>query len=289
MAKRKISTETAKVDDMIRSVAELQIQAASDREMAERLLRQAEADKGRIAEQEKKLKDKEQTIISKAREEAAVMLAKAKKETAEIIKDLRRLQLEPGSKGIEAEIRSAQDRFSLAESEIETVEELEPLSEALTMVDIKPGMEVFIRKLQQSGEVIQVQNRQNTVEVQIGALKLSVPLEEIAKPKEAKMKSKKKESRNRNIGKETVSSGLTEIDLRGQTVTEAMEILEKYLDSAILSGTPKVNIIHGKGTGALRDAIRKQLPQLPGIKSIRPGETGEGGDGVTVVYFSEMV
>lgn len=77
-----------------------------------------------------------------------------------------------------------------------------------------------------------------------------------------------------------------ELDLRGQRVEETLPRVDKYLDDAFLAGMPFVWIIHGKGTGALRQAVRQQLQDHPLVKSYRSGEHGEGGTGVTVAYLA---
>ena len=73
------------------------------------------------------------------------------------------------------------------------------------------------------------------------------------------------------------------LDLRGARVDEALEALSRYLDDAALAGLEQVLIIHGLGTGALRDAVRAELGQHPLVRSFRAGERGEGGDGATIV------
>jgi DNA mismatch repair protein MutS2 len=73
------------------------------------------------------------------------------------------------------------------------------------------------------------------------------------------------------------------LDLRGARVDEALAALGSYLEDASLAGLPKVTVIHGLGTGALRDAVRSDAAAHPLVKTVRPGERGEGGDGVTVV------
>jgi len=73
------------------------------------------------------------------------------------------------------------------------------------------------------------------------------------------------------------------LDLRGARVDEALETLGRYLDDAALAGLGRVTIIHGLGTGALRDAVRAEAGGHPLVKSVRPGERGEGGDGATIV------
>jgi DNA mismatch repair protein MutS2 len=78
----------------------------------------------------------------------------------------------------------------------------------------------------------------------------------------------------------TVASSL---DVRGARVDEALDALSRYLDDASLAGLEQVVIIHGLGTGALRDAVRSQAAASPLVKSLRPGERNEGGDGATIV------
>jgi dsDNA-specific endonuclease/ATPase MutS2 len=78
----------------------------------------------------------------------------------------------------------------------------------------------------------------------------------------------------------TVASSL---DIRGARVDEALDALGRYLDDAALAGLDRVTIIHGLGTGALRDAVRSQAAGHPLVKDLRPGERGEGGDGATII------
>ena len=75
------------------------------------------------------------------------------------------------------------------------------------------------------------------------------------------------------------------LDLRGARVEEALASLDRYLDDASLSGLRSVTIIHGMGTGALRDAVRSAASAHPLVSGVRPGERGEGGDGATIVTF----
>ena len=73
------------------------------------------------------------------------------------------------------------------------------------------------------------------------------------------------------------------LDLRGARVDEALSALDRYLEDASLAGLERVTVIHGLGTGALRDAVRTDSAAHPLVRGVRPGERGEGGDGVTVV------
>ena len=83
-----------------------------------------------------------------------------------------------------------------------------------------------------------------------------------------------------------VESPGMELDLRGQVTEEALHHLDQYLDQAFLARLPWVHIIHGKGSGVLRQAVRQELRSHPLITSFRPGQEGEGGEGVTVAKLA---
>ena len=84
---------------------------------------------------------------------------------------------------------------------------------------------------------------------------------------------------------ERARSVASSLDLRGARVDEALDALSRYLDDASLAGLAKVLIIHGMGTGAIRDAVRTAASNHPLVRSLRPGQRGEGGDGATIVEF----
>ncbi len=86
-----------------------------------------------------------------------------------------------------------------------------------------------------------------------------------------------------NLGLQRARAVASSLDLRGARVDEALEALGRYLDDASLAGLEQVLIIHGLGTGALRDAVRAQASSHPLVRDFRAGERGEGGDGATIV------
>ena len=135
-------------------------------------------------------------------------------------------------------------------------------------------------------------------EVQVGMMRVRarrsdldtrLPEQQPAKANRMQPAAKEKEPAKKQAVREAADSlpqspGV-ELDLRGSRVEEALDDLDRHLDSAFLAGLPWVRIIHGKGTGRLRDAVRESLDHHPQIKSHKPGLPGEGGDGVTVAYL----
>jgi DNA mismatch repair protein MutS2 len=145
---------------------------------------------------------------------------------------------------------------------------------------IEVGDRVWVPTLQASGEVLTLNDRAGEAEVQIGNFRLKLPIKRL----ELRQKAVRDEPPPRvNVqASGMVESPGLEFDMRGERVEEGLPKLERYLDNAYMARLPWVRIIHGKGTGALRDAVRNLLRQHPVVAEFRNGESGEGGDGVTV-------
>ncbi len=155
---------------------------------------------------------------------------------------------------------------------------------------IEKGDRVFVPNLQATGEVIAIEKRggvPHEADVQVGNFRLKLPVRRLELRSKAQTETTnatqsavRVQKRSRPEG--AVSTSLTEIDLRGERVDAGLQRLEGYLDDAYLENLPWVRIIHGKGTGAMRDAVRAALKGHPLVSKYRPGELGEGDDGVTV-------
>ena len=150
---------------------------------------------------------------------------------------------------------------------------------------VEVGDRVWVANLQASGEVLSVSERADEADVQIGNFRLKLPMKRL----ELRQKAVKEEQ---PAGMEFVSRPLgkspgMELDMRGERVEEGLDRLDRYLEAAYLARLPWVRIIHGKGTGALRDAVRDMLRRQAVVSEFRPGDMGEGGDGVTVAKLVE--
>ncbi|MBN1220575.1 MAG: endonuclease MutS2 [Anaerolineae bacterium] len=148
--------------------------------------------------------------------------------------------------------------------------------------DIEPGDKVFVRQFNTSGQVVAVQNKQ--VEVQLGRFRTTVPLAEVELRQKAAITTP--EVVERNIKVPPAESPGLELDLRGLVAEEALLQLDKYLDQAFSAQLPWVRLIHGKGSGVLRQVVRQKLSDHPQVSSYRSGEEGEGGEGVTVAKLA---
>jgi DNA mismatch repair protein MutS2 len=149
---------------------------------------------------------------------------------------------------------------------------------------IEVGDRVFVPSLQASGEVLAIAAN-GEVDVQLGKFRLKLPTKRLELRQKASKESPAPSVRMRQNA-QVESPGL-ELDLRGDRVEEGLDKLERYLNNASLARLPWVRIIHGKGTGAMRDAVRNILKNHPLVRQSRSGDGGEGGDGVTVVRLVE--
>ena len=154
-----------------------------------------------------------------------------------------------------------------------------PAEERLTG-PIEVGDRVWVANLQASGEVLSVSARGDEADVQIGNFRLKLPMKRL----ELRQKAIREQQPSVSFSSRPLhaSPGM-EFDMRGERVEEGLEKLDRYLESAYLARLPWVRVIHGKGTGALRDAVRELLRHHAVVSEHRAGDVGEGGDGVTVV------
>jgi DNA mismatch repair protein MutS2 len=146
---------------------------------------------------------------------------------------------------------------------------------------------VELRSLGNEGVVTALS--EDEAEVQIGMLRIRARLSELVlkgKPQEQEPGSKREQREYQQVAKRHESPGV-ELDLRGQRADEALDTLDHYLEKAYLAKLPWVRIIHGKGTGKLRQVVRSALGQHPHVTSHEGGKRQEGGDGVTVAKLRE--
>jgi DNA mismatch repair protein MutS2 len=145
--------------------------------------------------------------------------------------------------------------------------------------DVSAGDWVTGPRLPEPAEVLQLEGE--TAMVQLGAMRLHLPRRELVKV------ARPADKRPRSPVRGPARSVPLELNLRGLTVAEALDALDRYLDEALLAGLPWARIVHGKGTGALRRAVQDLLREHPAVRAFRLGEPGEGGDGVTVVQLDD--
>jgi DNA mismatch repair protein MutS2 len=196
----------------------------------------------------------------------------------------------------EHQLRDAQRSLDRASSGIAIGGELEPLlvttPERDRVSDVRPGMRVHVARLRIDGEVIELLE-DDQVRVAAGPLKIVVTREELRAAKD-KAPDKGRRDGNAKPSRTTGGAMLREpaiqttdntCDLRGLRVEEAISSATRFLDRSMRIGRRVAFLVHGHGTGALREAVRREVEASGYAEHLRPGEVSEGGDGVTVVWL----
>ncbi|MFC0474226.1 endonuclease MutS2 [Robertmurraya beringensis] len=277
LARSHVSSESNEVDQMIAALEASKKQAENELEEAHDTLRQAEKLHKDLQEEIVTYYKEKDLLREKAEREAQAIIEKAKQEAEEVIRELRRMRIEKKADVKEHELIDAKKRLN----------EAVPVSEKSLNNESRKqkhkfhaGDEVKVLTFNQKGHLVEKVSDEEW-QVQIGILKMKVQEKDLEFIQSEKPKVQKHvttiQGRDSNVS--------IELDLRGERYEDALLRVEKYVDDALLSNYPRVSIIHGKGTGALRQGVQEYLKNHRSVKKIRFGEAGEGGSGVTVVEF----
>lgn len=243
----------------------------------------------RVAEEGRQLAARLATIEGERTSVLGEARAQARRELEKVREEIEALRAEMSQRTSMSTLGDewlAQARARLAEQErLARPPSPSQLEEEATLPgEVQVGDTVRIRGLNTTGKVTSLVG--DTAEVQVGNFCVTVEVSELERSAQPKAAEPEKPSVHVGVGVHLAPS--VELDLRGQRVEEALPRLEKHLDDAFLAAMPLVRIVHGKGTGALRQAVRQQLSDHPLVKSHRSGERGEGGSGVTIAYLSDV-
>ena len=255
--------------------------------------------KTRLTQKEERLKERQDKMMKNAAEEAQRILREAKETADQTIRQINKLGTAAGyNKELEAERAKLRDQLKRTDDKL-AVKAKGP-SQPISPKKIKIGDGVKVLSLGLKGTVSSLPNAKGDLFVQMGILRSQVNIRDLELLKEDDISATLSDgSGGRNIwtpakGKGTGSGKIkmsksfsvpTEVNLIGMTVDEAMPVMEKYLDDAYLAHMPSVRVVHGRGTGALKNAVHQRLRKLKYVKEFRLGEFGEGDSGVTIVTF----
>lgn len=223
------------------------------------------------------LKKNQKKYEKEAKQKASEFLQNINKEIERTIKEIKESQAE------RSVVKSARQRLEQLRKEVqEGAEENKPRT-ALDLKDLKVGQKVRSLDYNFTGRISKIFDSKKAVEIERDGVKITVGIDAIELLGES---GETISPATQSKASPTVSPGMNisnEIDLRGLTVDEALAELEAFLDKAQLSSWQEIRIVHGKGTGALRQAVHQYLAKHKGVKNYRLGRWGEGDTGVTVV------
>ncbi|WP_284139778.1 endonuclease MutS2 [Virgibacillus sp. LDC-1] len=274
-ARSLIGVDSKSVENMIASLERSQHEAEKDYEAAQRILEESEQLKHQLEQEWKNLDEKREKLYKKAEEKAERAIQKAKDEAEQIVRQLR--EMKAGAVLKEHEWIEAKKALDDALPSLGAEKREEPRT-VESQGDLHAGDDVTLLAYNQKGTVIEKVSDDEYL-IQAGIMKVKV------KRKDLKLVRTKKTSYEKPMA--TVKGAnyhiRTELDLRGERFEDALIRLEKYIDDALLAGYPRVSIIHGKGTGALRKGVQDFVKKHRSISNYREGTMEEGGSGVTVI------
>ena len=271
-AKSMIGQDEQEINEMIASLESNSKRVDEQRIELDYLLREAQDTHDALAKQYEQYQNHEKQLMNEAKEKANQRVKSATKEADDILKELRELR---DQKGADVKEHELIDKKKQLDDQYEA-KSLKQNVQKKKWDEINAGDEVKVLTYGQKGEVLELIDHNEAV-VQMGIIKMKLPLEDLEKTKKTKSEPTKM------IKRENRQSIKMELDLRGYRYDEAMVAVDQYLDQAVLSNYEQVYIIHGKGTGALQKGVQNHLKRHKNVASYRNGMPSEGGFGVTVV------
>ncbi|HEC2213962.1 TPA: endonuclease MutS2 [Staphylococcus delphini] len=270
-AKSMIGQDEQEINEMIASLEKNAKRVDCQRIELDRLVREASQIHNDLSRAYEQYQNMESRLIEEAKDKANQRVKAAMEEADDILKSLRDMRDQKGAEVKEHELIDQRKRL---EDQYEA-KSIKQNVQKQKWDEIKAGDEVKVLSYGQKGEVLEVLSDEEAV-VQMGIIKMKLPLSDLEKKEKAKEQPKKVVTRtNRSTVK-------MELDLRGHRYDEAMVALDQYLDQAVLSNYEDVYIIHGKGTGALQKGVQQHLKRHKSVATFRGGMPSEGGFGVTV-------
>ncbi len=286
-AKSRITSDETHFEDVISELESGRIQLEDESAKLEKMRRELESKAQSLASREKTLDEKQEKILGKARSDAEKMLAETKAFVDETIRAVNKhtsgsdLARELEKERTKVREKMGKNQSKPAPAAIEKAASIDPKK-------VTPGTRVRVISMNAAGDVITAPNSKGELTVMLGIMRYNTNLKDIIVLNESSVSFEGKALKSSGGGAIKMGKSLSvspEINLIGKTTDEAIPLLDKYLDDAHLAGLPSCRIVHGRGTGALRNAVHQHLKKQKYIKAFRLGEYGEGDAGVTVAEF----
>ena len=273
-----IDKETIHIEDLIKTIYDDKSKIEDEKIRIASALQEAEELKKKLKHQNSDVLIKEKELIANAKLEAKQILLDAKETANSIIKDIGTSSSASQANKLRNKLN---DEISSIKTNVEDIQVVHPIKRE----EIKQGLNVFVTNLNSEGVIVSNISKDNTVQIQIGMMKMKVDIKYLQEISNASSKSNTKNKNYEYISRSSLKSQhvSSEINLLGYTVDEALPIIDKYLDDCYMAKLSTVRIVHGKGTGALRAGIHRYLKTHKLVDDFRLGTFGEGEMGVTVV------
>lgn len=285
-AKKHLTEQDESFEDLISDLESSRVTIEKERLEVEQYKREIEDLKHKLETKQERIDSQREKIIRQANEEAHAILREAKEVADQTIKNFHKYgSAAPSMKDMEQERSKLRNKMSSLEKDMSLKQKNAQQNHKIPK-NLRIGDTVKVLSMNLTGTVHTLPNEKGDLYVQMGILRSLVNIKDLVLIEDTPvLGSKKKTTGAGKIKMSKSASVSTEINLIGKTTDEAIALLDKYLDDAYIAHMPSVRIVHGKGTGALRNAVHNHLKRLKYIKSYRLGEFGEGDAGVTIAEF----
>ena len=292
-AKNMLNKDDLDFEELLRNIHNDKITIEKEREQIENELAKITKLRENLDKESINTQEKRATLLQNAKLEARNILLQAKEDATEIIREMNNLKNNASS---QKDLNNYRNKLNSKIKDINTInssnlnensQNTNTSNNTINPEELTPNTPVFVTTLNQEGTVLSHVSKSNEVLVQIGNLKMNLPINTLelltqnTKSQNTKSKNKNSSVSFSNISKSKTAK--TEINVIGMNVEEATFVIDKFLDDSSLAKLKSVRIVHGKGTGKLRDGIHKFLKKNSHVKSFRLGTFGEGEMGVTIV------
>lgn len=273
-----IDKETINLEDLLKKIYDDKAKIETEKAQTVKALEEAQKLRDSLKNQHSNVSEREKELISNAKQEAKQILLDAKETANSLIRDISSTNSASQANKLRNKLNDKIASVS-ATSENAVIDSISP---AILRENIKPGLNVYVSNLKTNGTVVSNISKDDTVQVQIGMMKMKVDIKNLHETSSASTSGKNKSGKNSGA---QISNGSNysqkssfkaqsvspEINLLGMTVDEAIPIVDKYLDDCYIAKLSPVRIVHGKGTGALRNGIQKYLKTNKIVDNFRPG------------------
>jgi len=282
-AKEKISEDNIKFEDVLGNIEKDRRVAEDSRIEQEKLKEEIKHLKEELQIKRDKIDKQKDKIISEANKKASELIESARSETEKLLSDAKKAIKKRDEKETLKVMEEVKKELNIKLKKVNSVPRKTSRNKSNVNINtLKPGASVLIIDLNDKGTVVSINKKDETAVIQMGIMKTVSKISNLVVLEDETAKNIEKFIPRKTSGSE-IRAVKTEIDLRGMNLEEAMSEVDNFLDRSVMSGLTSVTVIHGKGTGVLRNGIQTMLRKHPHVKSFRSGRFGEGENGVTVV------
>ncbi|MCM1188691.1 MAG: endonuclease MutS2 [bacterium] len=285
-AREQIGKEDKTFEDIIADLEESRVTIEKEQREITEYKARIRTLQEQLQHKNEKIDQAKDRILKEANEKAREILQEAKEIADETIRDFNKAGMGTDIRELEKKRQKVRDKINEKNEKLSVRANKEPAGKTLDPKKLKKGDAVKIVSMGLKGTVSTLPDARGGLFVQCGIMRTQTNVKDLVLIDEPSVTAPSLQ--HTGAGKIKMSKSLsvsTEINLLGKTVDEALPMLDKYLDDAYLAHLPSVRIVHGKGTGALRNAVQSHLKRLKTVKEYRLGEYGEGDAGVTIVTF----